>query len=450
VFIVLDRQINWGPRSEEINGAFFGADYDGGQFRRDSTNFDLALIDGKGATSISRTSLVVAHELGHWLGDLLTEGMPYGIAALPDLYRLECPYYKGFYRGDVMGPDKALGLFGLFNREWLHWNEFEDKVVGGTPLQFELTALWKLRIGDRVPRIKISSQKWLVFDLRTRGDATVSGNEKAVLYVHDVTEDRSCGVIVEPVCRIPILSGQPLPTEELAYDIKLSIVELKEGPLGPESATIRIEKLGLRNLKGVFLAMATVRPATEGASYELIQLVDLDLHVYAADGRHIGMNYGTNQYEVQIPGAVFSGPRSDSEWILVPMDMEAYFTVTVNPSSGNRTESITITLQGVTFDQEGNRQESEITFFGAGMNELPQMRLDVRLVANVPTVVMQRGETSSVVRLVGIMLIAVSAVGGILGIYIVKRRSGGRKPRIIGADESRPKIIDVREKKKSS
>jgi len=51
-------------------------------------------------------------------------------------------------------------------------------------------------------------------------------------------------------------------------------------------------------------------------------LPDLDLHAYTDDGRHVGINYSTGEYEVGIPGAIFSGDlHNDIEWIFIPSDI---------------------------------------------------------------------------------------------------------------------------------
>jgi hypothetical protein len=44
-----------------------------------------------------------------------------------------------------------------------------------------------------------------------------------------------------------------------------------------------------------------------------------DLHLYCSDGRHIGVNYQTGEFENQISGSVVSGPMGGGpEWIYVP------------------------------------------------------------------------------------------------------------------------------------
>lgn len=58
------------------------------------------------------------------------------------------------------------------------------------------------------------------------------------------------------------------------------------------------------------------------SSLSTITLPDIDLHLYCDDGRHIGINYETGEYENQIPEAIISGDNQDSpEWIFIPKDI---------------------------------------------------------------------------------------------------------------------------------
>jgi len=55
---------------------------------------------------------------------------------------------------------------------------------------------------------------------------------------------------------------------------------------------------------------------------------DLDLHAYTPDGLHVGVNYETGEYEIQVPGATASGDVfNGSEWISVPENLEIYFFI---------------------------------------------------------------------------------------------------------------------------
>jgi|GEM_PF-3465424 len=53
---------------------------------------------------------------------------------------------------------------------------------------------------------------------------------------------------------------------------------------------------------------------------------DIDLHVYDLEGRHVGMNYETGEYELQIPDARTVGNIGDGgfEWISVPGSIKNY------------------------------------------------------------------------------------------------------------------------------
>ena len=55
---------------------------------------------------------------------------------------------------------------------------------------------------------------------------------------------------------------------------------------------------------------------------------DTDLHAYAGDGRHVGVNYSSDVYEVQIPGVETSyNTYNDREYIILPLNTTARFVV---------------------------------------------------------------------------------------------------------------------------
>jgi hypothetical protein len=64
------------------------------------------------------------------------------------------------------------------------------------------------------------------------------------------------------------------------------------------------------------------------------------------DCRHVGVNYETGEYEIQIPGATTSGDLWNSiEWIFIPIDIEAYFTVSSHDVSEFLTSSPDVGLE---------------------------------------------------------------------------------------------------------
>ncbi len=56
---------------------------------------------------------------------------------------------------------------------------------------------------------------------------------------------------------------------------------------------------------------------------------DMDLHVYDSLNHHVGMNYETGAVDLEIPGAAYSGPDCNLEWISVPEPDGETYTVKV-------------------------------------------------------------------------------------------------------------------------
>jgi Putative peptidoglycan binding domain len=60
---------------------------------------------------------------------------------------------------------------------------------------------------------------------------------------------------------------------------------------------------------------------------------DVDLHVYAADGRHVGMNYKTGEFEKQVSGEFSGNQFNGHEWIILPISLPAHFLVSDIPTA---------------------------------------------------------------------------------------------------------------------
>jgi len=99
---------------------------------------------------------------------------------------------------------------------------------------------------------------------------------------------------------------------------------------------------------------------------------DLDLHAYDDQGNHVGVNYETGEYEINIPGAEASGDYLISEeWISVPEGTDVRYEVsrydieqflTENPDIAASLESLeeTYAFGAVTYDASSNRYESPV------------------------------------------------------------------------------------------
>jgi len=128
------------------------------------------------------------------------------------------------------------------------------------------------------------------------------------------------------------------------------------------------------DLRGVIQYIPYEPPAIEnGPSYLPSGGIapDLDLHAIISDGRHSGMNYETDEYENQIPGAVVSGDLwQDDEWIFVPEGTEVKYYVSSrdiqqflreNPDIAQQLPSTEerYTLSAVYYDSQSQRFDSQ-------------------------------------------------------------------------------------------
>lgn len=93
-------------------------------------------------------------------------------------------------------------------------------------------------------------------------------------------------------------------------------------------------------------------------------LPDIDLHAYDDQGRHVGLNYETGEFDLQIPGALASGDlRGDEEWIYVPegtpvrYEVSAYKTeqfLAANPAFRADAKPQQFEIEYGRFDDQGN------------------------------------------------------------------------------------------------
>ncbi len=137
---------------------------------------------------------------------------------------------------------------------------------------------------------------------------------------------------------------------------------------------VSVERWPGKGLKGASLKPAadvlTALQAFFNAPPEApIPFPDIDLHAYTEDGRHVGINYETGEYELQIPGAYSSGDLLyGREWIFVPENVNVHFVVSAKdnkdffdafPEAWQLSDGIeTFDLSLVYYDSDGNRWES--------------------------------------------------------------------------------------------
>jgi len=131
-----------------------------------------------------------------------------------------------------------------------------------------------------------------------------------------------------------------------ARQIKIELV--KESTEGGYSATVKAVSTAPANLVGAVAAPAgppAVPPnatppnprigaqrdtldGVKAATGPDLPLPDIDLHAWDEQGRHVGLNYATGQFENQIPGAIASGDLKDAEeWIYVPEGTQVRYEI---------------------------------------------------------------------------------------------------------------------------
>lgn len=96
----------------------------------------------------------------------------------------------------------------------------------------------------------------------------------------------------------------------------------------------------------------------------------IDLHVFAADGSHVGPNYGSGGYELEVNGARAGGVGTSFQWISVPDTLQATYVVDASQAVvaaaafGIQNLEINATVSVVAYDANGvSRQLQEPILF---------------------------------------------------------------------------------------
>ncbi|HIH93146.1 TPA: PKD domain-containing protein [Methanosarcina acetivorans] len=343
---------------------------------------------------------VLAHEIGHQMGSLHH-------LINQDLY----PSSGGgsnVSNWDVMHDNYAcMSSFSKVNSGWLNFKEeteFKD---------YEIYPLDSLHFGDEVIKFKPNeySDDFYIFEYRRAiGHDSILNNDQ-----NRVNEDNPNGVIViytatngstlhtttnsltgknetdtytvhvlnsnlENNWNEPTFYNEVSSIEDLFYSydkeeidivlkfINFSVVDVPDG----NSAKINVQLENEIGLKGVILQMTNTIFYNLLFPYPLNYTVNptLSLHAYTDDGNHVGMNYETGEYEVQIPGARTSGLQpNEREWIIVPEDVNVKYVVDSYANAKYMYQNPDLTgdfidsydLIGFYFDENGNDYSGKVT-----------------------------------------------------------------------------------------
>jgi M6 family metalloprotease-like protein len=303
---------------------------------------------------------VWAHEIGHDLGSLLLR------SCTPDLY-----VHGDLSTWDLMAAGSWNSLTGASNRgsspdhmssytkEFLQLLRYQ-RVNLGTSGSYWINLLPRNQLKDPVLQYVVTQHDdgtpdiYYILEARSQGSGyslwdrsvpksglvlyrvNTSGNPKYGPYSSNVLVNVNVADALSD-------SGTPSDTSysDLDHMIRFRVTDKRASSTSyalkveidtPAPDPIWLAGVVLRPAGEVATDVAPWRPIAAPSLYDAPE-PDLDLHVYADDGRHVGMNYVTGEYEVQVDGAETSGNQINShEWILLPAGTGFHYTVRSAPT----------------------------------------------------------------------------------------------------------------------
>ena len=386
-----------GSDSDNFWAAFYyGAQ--GGHFVRNGIRFDVIIVP-EWTFDVKRDFIgALAHEVGHALGELLVTSVSHEckdcVWPLPDLYPESSVSRGNVGRWGLMGSGAWSTYVHLcsFSKEWLGWLVYEK--IGGAytrPIgsviyeglgEHQINSLTTMNFKEHIPIFAV--KKWYeceedsyIIEGRTSSsayskwdnDVPSTGlviyyhNKRCLPFTHDTVEFKTVLTEKDDCYSDPYfgITFRFLDTEEAEDNFKISY---------------SIERYGGQKVKGcvldpsatVFFAVSSVLDSMT-PRLTAIPVPDLDLHAYSDDGRHVGLNYETNEFEIEIEGAIVSGDSFNGlEWIFVPEDVNIHYVVSAKdvknffdafPEAQKISNGVeTFNLSMVYYDRHGNRWES--------------------------------------------------------------------------------------------
>jgi M6 family metalloprotease-like protein len=346
-----------------------------------------------------------AHELGHQMGSLHH-------LITPDLYN------GGSSVGnwDIMHHNYS--YMSSFSKEWVGWLNYQDE---SEFREYEIFPLNNLKLGDNVIKYTPTTTSYILkpyyifeyrkaegFDAILNNDENKlnSNNPNGAILIYKVkncgtyygTQNRLNGEDEIDKCIVNVINQDYTSVEEPTlynevksindliyldsniidptkddYEIKYINFAMSKDPDG-NSAKINVKEETVVKSKGVYLKMLNdfiknLDITFSSPSDDNLQPT-LTLHAYSDDGKHVGMNYETGEYEVQIPGAMTSGLQPNGhEWILVPEDINIKYRVDSYANAEYLRQNLDINTDGfdlyefvgLYFDENGNSHLEIIT-----------------------------------------------------------------------------------------
>ncbi|GIU71241.1 MAG: hypothetical protein KatS3mg003_0720 [Candidatus Nitrosocaldaceae archaeon] len=368
--VLLPKGIFCGGSKDPISGGCSATtDKDGGadEFKADNTTFDTILLMGlkdeyEHGIPLMQANLA-AHELGHWLGDLLGDrSIP--VDYLPDLYNGNQLYgLMGLtsYIADKISLTLPAPM-SLFSKDWLKWVEFKDYSKDKIS-ELTIHSMDSISLGEEIPRIKISNgYMWFEYH-NDNGKKLLNINTIISFIAKSKSSDYCQSILV--ICYD---LGTIISLDLINNNIHYSSDQLMKHYSVAESLSNKIIYIGNEGL--------TIRIKKVTDDYLQLKLddrkifsADLDspgeLRVYDSQGRVTGLV--NNTIVEEIPNS-FYDPTNEAVVILNATDN--YITKVV----GNDTSTYNLIFSNV--DEQGKKVEIKIDDIPTNPNEVHQYNIN--------------------------------------------------------------------------
>jgi M6 family metalloprotease-like protein len=344
----------------------------------DGTSIDVLYVLESRFQGNNQIIRSLAHEFNHELGKIYAETLhkestgqyttKSGLWLTPDEYlmgNVVCSY-------SLMGNLSNLNIERVhpdsYIKEWLGWLKYSEVAVGTF---FNVTQLDLMDYGGTIPICFPYShaEGFIIFEVRSSAssqwDAEFSNAKSLEIYSVDYAM-YAYAKCHENLVRTILTLGDNY--TDPANGIVVTLIDFT-----PQGAQVKLKKFTDKDLVGAEISPSGTVLSSAADNTDLDQgfsvMPDVDLHAYADDGRHVGMNYQTGVYENQISGAIASGDLVDgTEWIFAPSGTTVHFVTCSNDTAAflkaypdmatvtNGTDSYQMSM--VYYDSQGTRYDS--------------------------------------------------------------------------------------------
>jgi hypothetical protein len=296
----------------------------------DNTKIDVIYSFEKRFEDANALIRALAHEFAHSLGKILVTDVQQGAKwerwELPDEYKMGNVQATYSLMGNRILGIERINLDSCM-KEWLGWLKYS---AAQTNTPYLVKPLDQMQYGANVLTYEYTkpNNEKLVYIFEARSNISTTWDNETVwnkaLNIYCL-EEKPNGFAQHSINLVRTLSVN----DDNFADPNVGVV-VKLNSFSGQDANLTVYDYSL--VSSVGAVMSSMGKVLADASNMILPdqgfstLPDLDLHAYADDGRHVGMNYQTDLYENQINGATASGDLiGGTEWIFVPAGVHIRF-----------------------------------------------------------------------------------------------------------------------------